>query len=288
MLKDLNAAVEYIEDHLTKDIAIEDVAAYVGESEYHFRKIFQTISGVPLSVYIKKRKLSMANQELLQGKTVTEVAFKYGYQSVEGFSRSFKQWSGFPPSEVSQSHTILSFPKLTFFINVRGGNLMEVKIVELPEFKFAGVQKRVPMQFEGVNQEIEKLTESITDEQRAEMHKLQDLDPKEVVNISYDADENFIKEEGDLTHMIGVLTTKEKVSEQLETISIPAHKWAVFPNEGPFPETMQNTTARTASEWFPSSDYEQIDLPSFSFAKMDDEREDYAYSEIWVPVQKNK
>jgi len=285
MLKDLNAAVAYIEEHLTKNIAIEDVAAYVGESDYHFRKIFQTISGVRLSVYIKKRKLSMASQELLQGKTVTEVAFKYGYQSVEGFSRAFKQWSGFPPSEVSQSHTILSFPKLTFFINVRGGNLMEAKIVELPKFKFAGVQKRVPMQFEGVNQEIEKLAESITDEQRSEMHKLQDLDPKEVVNISYDADENFIKEEGDLTHMIGVLTTKEKISEQLETISIPAHTWAVFPNEGPFPETMQNTTARTASEWFPSSDYEQVDSPSFSFAKMDEEKEDYAYSEIWVPVQ---
>jgi len=285
MLKDLNAAVEYIEEHLTKDIAIEDVAAFVGESDYHFRNIFQTISGVPLSVYIRKRKLSVANQELLQRKSVTEVAFKYGYQSVEGFSRAFKQWSGYPPSEVSKANTILSFPKLTFFINVRGGNMMEAKIVELPEFRFAGIQKRVSMQFEGVNQEIEKLVKSITNEQRAEMHDLQDLDPQEVVNISYDADGDFIKEEGDLTHMVGVLTTKGNVSDTLEEISMPAHTWAVFPNEGAFPETMQNTTARTASEWFPSSNYEQVDLPSFSFTKMDEEKEDYAYSEIWIPVR---
>lgn len=116
MLKSLNDAVDYIEKHLTNEIAIEDVAKFVGESDIHFRKIFQAISGMPLSEYIKKRKLSAANQDLLRGESVTDVAFKYGYQSVEGFSRAFKKWSGYPPSEVRMSQTILSFPKLTFFI----------------------------------------------------------------------------------------------------------------------------------------------------------------------------
>ena len=284
MLKSLNDAVDYIEKHLTNEIAIEDVAKFVGESDIHFRKIFQAISGIPLSEYIKKRKLSAANQDLLRGESVTDAAFKYGYQSVEGFSRAFKKWSGYPPSEVRTSQTILSFPKLTFFINVRGGNRMEAKIIELPAFKFAGVQKRVPMQFEGVNQAIVELAESITEEQAKEMHELMDLEPQEVVNISYNADGGFVKEEGDLTHMIGVLTTKEEVSEKLETISVPSHTWAVFPNEGPFPETLQNTMAQTASEWFPSSNYEQVDLPSFSFTKMDEEKENVAYSEVWIPV----
>jgi AraC family transcriptional regulator len=285
MLKDLNAAVEYIEQHLTEELALEDVAAYVGESDYHFRKIFQAISGLPLSTYVQKRKLSRAHEELRQGERVTEVAFKYGYQSVEGFSRVFKQWSGYPPSVVNERDTILSFPKLVFFINVRGGNIMEAKIIEQPAFTFAGVQKRVPMQFEGVNQAIVELAESITEEQSAEMRALMNIEPREIVNISYDAEEEFIKEEGDLTHMIGVLTTKESISNNLETFSVPAHTWVVFPNEGPFPETMQNTTARTASEWFPSSNYEQVDLPSFSFTKMDEEKENYAYSEIWIPVR---
>lgn len=248
MLKDLNAVVEYIEQHLTEELALEDVAAYVGESDYHFRKIFQAISGLPLSTYVQKRKLSRAHEELRQGERVTAVAFKYGYQSVEGFSRAFKQWSGYPPSVVNERDTILSFPKLVFFINVRGGNIMEAKIIEQPAFTFAGVQKRVPMQFEGVNQAIVELAESITEEQSAEMRALMNIEPREIVNISYDAEEEFIKEEGDLTHMIGVLTTKGSISNNLETLSVPAHTWVVFPNEGPFPETMQNTTARTASE----------------------------------------
>src|SRR5699024_11947935 len=78
--------------------------------------------------------------------------------------------------------------------------------------------KRVPMQFEGVNQEIEKLAESITNEQGEEMHSLQNIEPYEIVNASYDADTNFLKEEGGLTHLIGVLTTKNQVSDLLDVV----------------------------------------------------------------------
>lgn len=162
---------------------------------------------------------------------------------------------------------------------------MEAKIVDLPAFTFAGVQKRVPMQFEGVNHAITELVESITDEQWSEMKHVQNLDPKRIINISYDADADFLKEEGDLTHMVGVLSTRKDIDDCLETIVMPTHTWAVFPNEGPFPETLQNTMAKIASEWFPSSNFEQVDLPNFSFTEMDQEKESYAYSEVWIPVR---
>ena len=61
----------------------------------------------------------------------------------------------------------------------------------------------VRMQFEGVNQEIVKLAQSITPEQREEMHRLQNMEPREVVNVSYESDTNFLEEAGELTHMIG-------------------------------------------------------------------------------------
>ena len=62
--------------------------------------------------------------------------------------------------------------------------------------------------------------------------------------------------------------------------------WAVFPNEGPYPSTLQNTYARTYSEWFLTSGYELAESLSFSFTKMDSKKENYAYSEIWMPVIK--
>ena len=64
MIKTLNDVINFIEDNLANDIKLEDVAAYTGESDYHFRKVFQYISGIPLSEYIKNRKLAVANQDL--------------------------------------------------------------------------------------------------------------------------------------------------------------------------------------------------------------------------------
>ena len=165
---------------------------------------------------------------------------------------------------------------------------MDFRIEEKPAFYLAGVSRRVPMQFEGVNQEIVKLAQSITDEQKQEMHALQNMEPYEIVNASYDADANFMKEEGELTHLIGVLTTESNISNRLDKVPVPAGTWAVFPNEGPFPSTLQQTMARIYSEWLPVSDYEVIQAPSFSFTKMDPHRKDYARSEIWIPVRKKQ
>lgn len=285
MIKNLNDVIDYIEDNLSNDIKIEDVASHIGESDYHFRKVFQYISGMPLSEYIKKRKLAKANQDLVTGHSVTDTAFKYGYQSVDGFTRAFKSWSGYLPSEVYKKQTIISFPKLSFYIDVRGGENMEVQMKKMPAFTIAGVSKRVPMQFEGVNSAIVELAENITEDQRNEMHRLKNIEPAQVINASYDADEKFLKDEGELAHVIGVPTTEKDISPILDTVNVDACTWAVFPNEGEFPETLQNTMARTYSEWLPSSNYELVDTPSFSFTIMDSEKENYAYSEIWIPVK---
>ncbi|MGI6451286.1 MAG: AraC family transcriptional regulator [Desulfitobacteriia bacterium] len=286
MLKELNRVIDYIEEHLTANLSLEAISQYAGVSDYHLRMIFFYLAGMTLSEYIKNRKLAEANKDLLQGEKVTDVAFKYGYQSLDGFTRAFKKWSGFLPSDVIKKGISKSFPKLSFIITVKGGVSMEFRIEEKPAFNLVGVSKRVPMQFEGVNMEIVKLAQSITEEQRKEMHALQNIEPYEIINASYDADANFLKEEGDLTHLIGVLTTEDQVSDLLDKVPVPACTWAVFPNEGPFPATLQNTMARIYSEWLPSANYEVVNVPAFSFTKMDKQKQDYAYSEIWIPVRK--
>ncbi len=98
MLKELNQVLDYIEEHLTGDLPLEIISEYAGVSGYHFRKVFFYLSGLTLSEYIKNRKLSEANKDLLRGEKVTDVAFKYGYQSIDGFTRAFKKWSEFLPS----------------------------------------------------------------------------------------------------------------------------------------------------------------------------------------------
>lgn len=285
MLTQFNKLMDHIESHLTEDISSDDIARIVGVSDYHFRRMFSYLAGMSLSEYIKNRRLSLANAELINGVKVTDVAYTYGYQTVEGFSRAFREWSGFLPSEVAKNRIQKTFPKFSFYIDIRGGVSMEFKIEKREKFNIVGVSKRVPIQFEGVNQAIVELAQSITEQQRQEMHQLADLYPYYVLNVSYDFDEGYLEEKGYLTHMIGFATTKENPYHDLEQITIDESLWAVFPNQGPFPSTLQQTTARIYSEWLPTSDYEVIDLPGFSFTKLTGSYED-VYSEIWVPIKK--
>lgn len=157
---------------------------------------------------------------------------------------------------------------------------MDYKIIQKEAFRFVGVSKRVSLQFEGVNNEIVDLVNEITDEQWKELHQLQNMEPYEIVNISYDSDTDFLEEKGQLTHMIGVLTTYVDISDQFNQFSIPPLTWAVFPNEGPFPSTLQNTMASIYAKWLPTSDYELAYSLSFSFTKMDEHQDYYAYSEV--------
>ena len=263
-----------IEDIFDKDIDI--LVEVIGGLNPAFDYVTRALN--------KKIHVVTANKDLLAGERIIDVAFKYGYESTDGFTRAFKKWSGLLPSDVIKKKRSKMFPKFSFKIVVTGGITMEFRIENKSSFNFFGISKRIPMQFEGVNKEVVKLIQSITEEQKKEMRELQNIAPYEILNISYDADAKFMKEEGDLTHMIGVMSTRE-MSKQLEKLPVEAGLWAVFPNEGLFPSTLQQTWARIYSEWLLSSNYELIDKPSFSFTKMDELKKDFAYSEIWIPIK---
>ncbi|MGN8845369.1 AraC family transcriptional regulator [Niallia sp. Sow4_A1] len=285
MLQQLNNLMEHIETHLTEEITGKDISKIVGLSEYHFKRMFSYMAGMSLNEYIKNRRLSVANVDLISGAKVTDIAYKYGYQSIEGFSRAFREWSGFLPSEVIKNKIQKSFPKFSFYIDIKGGTSMEFKIEKKEKFNIVGVSKRVPIQFEGENKAILELAHSITEQQRNDMHQLADLYPYQVLNVSFDFDDGYLEEKGYLTHMIGFATTKENSVDHLEQIAIEESLWAIFPNQGPFPVTLQETTAKIYSEWLPSSDYELVELPGISFTKYTTASEN-VYSEVWVAVKK--
>lgn len=283
MLANLNQAMDYIEEHLTEEVSFDELAKKTGISVYHFKRTFSFITGMSLAEYIKKRRLAEANLALLAGEKVTDVAFKYGYQSIEGFSRAFRDWSGQAPSEVMKTQIQKTFPKFSFYIDIKGGQSMDVKLIEKPAFQIVGVSQKVPLQYQGENQAIMELAQRITPQQRAEMHTFDDIYPYQVVNASFDFQEGRTTEGGEMTHMIGFATSQENTYEDLEQLSVPAHTWAVFPNEGPFPQTLQETWARIFSEWLPSSGYQVVAAPEISFTQYQGPAE-AKYSEIWLAV----
>ncbi|HHZ7119244.1 TPA: AraC family transcriptional regulator [Enterococcus faecalis] len=287
MLANLNQAMDYIEEHLTEEVSFDELAKKTGISVYHFKRTFSFVAGMSLAEYIKKRRLAEANLALLAGEKVTDVALKYGYQSIEGFSRAFRDWSGQAPSEVMKTQIQKTFPKFSFYIDIKGGQSMDVKLIEKPAFQIVGVSQKVPLQYQGENQAIMELAQRITPQQRAEMHTFDDVYPHQVVNASFDFQEGRTTEGGEMTHMIGFATLQENTYEDLEQLSVPAHTWAVFPNEGPFPQTLQETWARIFSEWLPSSGYQVVAAPEISFTQYQGSAE-AKYSEIWLAVTATK
>jgi len=284
----MNEALQYIEEKLDVEIDEKEIEKITGMSIYHFRRMFSFLAGMTLTAYIRNRKLSNAMFDLLRDDiNVTDTAFKYGYHSVDGFSRAFREWAGFNPSEVrnQQKKRLKAFPRLTFQLTIQGGAEMDYRIVEKEAFKIIGVSKQVPIQFEGVNPGIEKLAQSVTESQKAKMRQHANLEPGQVINASYNFDEGRTQEEGYLNHMIGVLTDEEGPFRGLDVLEVPAYTWVIFSSQGPFPETMQETWAKIAAEWFPSSDYELVKAPEISFVE-DYSNLDNVYSEIWMAVRR--
>jgi len=93
-------AIDYIEDNLIYDLSLETCSRVAGYSDYHFHKIFKATVGMTLGDYIKKRRLTLASNFLLETEmSIFDIAIKCGFNSSENFSRSFKKEHGIRPSE---------------------------------------------------------------------------------------------------------------------------------------------------------------------------------------------
>lgn len=102
-LQSMNQAMKYIEENLTDQIDVREVARRAYCSEYHFKRMFSFLAGVSLSEYIRRRKLTLAAFDLKDSHMkVIDVALKYGYTSPDSFaSISSHAWNHSIGSEKS-------------------------------------------------------------------------------------------------------------------------------------------------------------------------------------------
>ena len=138
----LNDAVNYIELNLDDEIPYDKLAQIAYCSTYHFQRMFSFITGVPLSEYIRRRRLTLAAFELQTSNIkVIDVAIKYGYESPEAFSRAFKNLHGvMPVSARDIGVSLKAFPKMTFSISIKGVAEMNYRIEEKEPFEVFGLE----------------------------------------------------------------------------------------------------------------------------------------------------
>jgi AraC-like DNA-binding protein len=93
-------SLDVIECRISEKLTVENIAGAVFFSKYHYQRLFREIVGSSVMEYVTKRKLTLAGRALLESNaSIIDIALAYGYDSREGFTRSFKSYMGVTPNE---------------------------------------------------------------------------------------------------------------------------------------------------------------------------------------------
>jgi AraC family transcriptional regulator len=286
MISDLNRLVDHVEQHLTAEIDFGGLARGLGTTEYHLRRMFSSLAGMPLSEYVRRRRMTVAATDVVSGRDdLLSIAVRHGYGSTEAFGRAFRAVHGAKPSDVRRDGGPLrAQPHLRFRLTVEGTTPMDTRIVEHPAFRLIGHAARVPLIYEGVNPHIQQHIAAIPPEEHLRLKALGNTDPAGILAVSDVAVDAV--EGTELTYLHGVAVTgTTTVPNDLDAIEVPAGTWAVFRSDGPYPAALQETWAATATEWFPSNRWRL--RPGPSVVAVVNRADDFstATTDLWLPVE---
>lgn len=273
IVEGIQNAIAYMEENLTEDISVKEIAAKAYVSEFHFQRIFNALCGFPVGEYIRNRRLALAAQELVAGEgKVIDVAVKYGYDSPDSFTRAFTKFHGITPSAAREPGAKLrDFAPLRISISLEGGTMMEYKIVEKAAFTVMGKKRR--FNSETSYQEIPKFWE-----------EHMKAGEQNIVCGMYGLCIDSEGREFDYLIADNYLPWVE-VPAGCETRTLPAGTWAVFPCKL---ATLQDTNTKMWKEWLPNCREYKLggNYNIEMYAKPNEENPGESYVELWLPVEK--
>jgi AraC family transcriptional regulator len=282
----LNRLVDLVEQHPGEEVDVAALASALGTTEYHLRRMFSSLAGMPLSEYVRRRRMTLAAGEVVRGGELLGIAVRYGYGSGEAFGRAFRSVHGAGPGEVRRDGGPLrAQPRLRFRLTVEGSTPMDTRILDRPAFRLIGHAARVPLIHQGVNPYIQQLVAAIPPGEHQRLKELSGTEPAGLLQVCDDLDPDRA-EGSSLTYLHGVaVPAGAPAPADLDAIEVPAGRWAVFRSSGPHPQALQATWAATATEWFPSNPWRLRPGPEI-VAILDHGADfDIATCDLWLPVE---
>jgi len=283
----LNRLIAEIEGHLTDEIDVEAFAARAGTTGHHLRRMFSSLAGMPVSEYIRRRRMTLAATDLLGDDDLLTIAVRYGYGSTEAFGRAFRAVHGISHGRARRDGGPLrSQPHLSFRLTVEGSTPMDARITERPAFRLTGHATRVPLLHEGENPHIRAHIEGIPASEHQRLQQLSDTVPGGLLHVSADVDPEY-REGSELTYLHGAAVgMNSPVPEDLDVIDVEAGAWVVFRSDGPHPAALQSTYAAAAAEWFPSNPWQLRPGPTIVAVLQRAEDFSTAVCELWMPIER--
>lgn len=286
-IQGIQRAIDYVEENITEEIDFEEAAKRAYSSSFHFQRVFGILCGFPLGEYIRMRRLSLAGEEIAKGNAkIIDVAFKYGYDTPESFSRAFTRFHGILPSEAKHGGCIKIFTPLSVKLTLTGGSKMDYRIEKRDAFQVVCKRKRVGKpQSAGATPDISAMWQEFGAD--GTMDRLIACLPKDPVmkgllGICFSAELNAKQ----FPYGIGVEYDGRKVDDDLEIVTIPKNTYAVFASKGKMPDAFIETYHRIVTEFFPqSAQYEYAENVEFEVYSSADVSDPNYKCEIWIAVK---
>lgn len=102
----IQRSLDYIEDNLQAEFSADELAAEAGFSLFHYYRLFQSVTGLPVAQYILRRRLLHGIYAISQGCTKVEAALQYGFDTYAGFYKAFCREFGCTPSDYVNSRRV--------------------------------------------------------------------------------------------------------------------------------------------------------------------------------------
>ena len=288
IIEGIQKSVEYIESNLLdKDLLdIKNIAEISCYSECYFRKIFSILTGITVADYIRNRRLSLAGEELLTSDTkIIDLAYKYGYDTPESFTKAFTRFHGNTPSFVKTNNSgLTSFNPIQLKIDVEGGSMLEYKIESEEAFSIIGksgffnsdsieenneIIPALSKEYFNSDEFIRAYNDSKCQGKTIKVYGFRDEDTK-------DGDKLIFR------YTIGILNDKSKENDNMDIVEIPAMKWVKFKCTGKMPQAMQNLWYRVYSEFIPFSSIKLNESITLEVSELNTEHET---SYLWIPIR---
>lgn len=274
----LNASIDFIEANITNEIDADELARIAQCSSFHYQRMFAYLSGVTLSEYIRRRRMSLAAADLFStDMTVLQIGLKYGYSSPTSFNRAFQSVHGMSPSAARQEGASLTtYSPMQFAVSIRGVEKMNYRIEHKDPIRIVGKHVQLSANMEENYTIYRKAWEdAVADGSCDRLVEMVNGEPNAILAAT------FI--EGDAGTYWVAAPTDAPTPEGFDERTIPALTYAIFEGRNVH-GTMAKMFQDIMVDWLPNSGFTYAGGPDLEiYLEPDPVQGKY---EIWIPVTK--